>query len=103
MVTCIKPLPSMGLIQVTITALGENQIQLVVKDNGVGMSRERLEEIRNMTEKGSVDAGFGLCTTVQRLKLTYGKNCIFSIDSKPGEGTLIEIILPKEKERRSNG
>lgn len=99
----IKPMEGRGLIQVSITALGENQIQLVVKDNGVGMSRERLEEIRSMTESGSVDAGFGLCTTVQRLKLTYGKNCIFSIDSKPGEGTLIEIILPKEKERRSNG
>ncbi len=99
----IKPMDGRGLIQVSIMALGENQIQLRVQDNGVGMSRERLEEIRSMTESGSVNAGFGLCTTVQRLKLTYGKDCIFSIDSKPGEGTLIEIILPKETERRTNG
>ena len=36
----------------------------------------------------------GLYNTYRRLQMRYSDNLYFKIESKPGEGTLVEIRLP---------
>ncbi|MGN0307883.1 MAG: sensor histidine kinase [Lachnospiraceae bacterium] len=99
----IKPKEGRGCVRISIKKEEENQIYVLIEDDGVGMTSERLEQVRRTLMEGVCDAGFGLCTTLKRLKFTYGESCSFTIDSKEGRGTTIEISLPLETERRENG
>ena len=73
----------------------ENNIILVVKDNGRGMNidviRKSLQE--NVTES----EGYALKNVYQRLKLNYGKECSINLRSEPFKETSVEIIIPAEE------
>lgn len=60
-----------------------------VRDNGQGMSPERIAEI--MAGKGS---SVGMRNVHRRLKLMYGEEYGIDVQSNPGRGTTILICLP---------
>lgn len=72
----IKQKEGKGSVQVRIWPVGDDRVRVMVKDDGMGLSRERL---------------------------AYGDQCEFSIESKQGEGTTILITLPLEYERGDHG
>ena len=64
-------------------------------DNGLGMTKERLEEV---TEKIKADKmasgkGIGIANLAHRLKMMYGKNCTFHIESEKDKFTKIVITI----------
>ncbi|GIO15526.1 hypothetical protein J19TS2_50810 [Cohnella xylanilytica] len=61
-----------------------------VRDNGQGMSPERIADI--MSEKGS---SVGMRNVHLRLKLMYGDEYGITVQSNPGRGTTILICLPE--------
>lgn len=69
-----------------------------VEDNGCGMSEEVLRklrkdiEVRDMSRNKSI----GLYNINQRIRQHYGSGYHVRIFSKPGEGTLIRLIIPAE-------
>lgn len=67
----------------------EEAIDLIVKDNGVGMDEEKAKSI--LTEHSK---GYGVRNVNERLRLYYGVDGIMKVNSKPGEGTEIVITLP---------
>ncbi|NLP44052.1 MAG: histidine kinase [Peptococcaceae bacterium] len=67
-----------------------------IKDDGVGMSKTKIEEILN-TQK-EID-GIGLRNVNQRLKSHYGQG--LSISSEEGRGTTVMVRIPKNRERGS--
>ncbi|MBQ7565447.1 MAG: sensor histidine kinase [Lachnospiraceae bacterium] len=75
------------------------QLVLTVKDDGIGMSEEelsRLTRIAELKEKPSIEgSGFGIANVAERLRLNYGENCGISFESRAGEGTTVEIIIPQ--------
>lgn len=78
-----------GLIRVTAGRDDRGRIRVVVADNGCGIPAERLEAIR---KKGV--SGVGITNLDERLKLEYGPAYGVAIDSVPGEGTTVVILLP---------
>ncbi|SDI23121.1 two-component system, sensor histidine kinase YesM [Pseudobutyrivibrio sp. 49] len=82
-----------GVIKVSAVDLGDI-IELTVKDNGAGMSEERLAELRNALENGE-KIGFGLRTVHQRMQLLYGDEYGLKISSSEGVGTTITAVIPK--------
>lgn len=72
-----------------------NEGRLVVRDTGVGMDDDQLEKIFNpfytTKEEGT---GLGMAIT-HRIVEDHGG--IMNIDSSPGEGTTVEILLPTEE------
>ena len=62
------------------------QILITVQDNGVGF--EVPEEMAELASRGS----FGLMGLRERAQLFDGQ---VSINSKPGEGTRVQVILPR--------
>jgi len=66
-------------------------ILLSVEDNGIGMSEAELERIRQYNE----ESGIGFSNVHKRLKTLYGNYAQFMISSKLGEGTRIEVMIPK--------
>ncbi|AGB18609.1 sensor histidine kinase [Thermoanaerobacterium thermosaccharolyticum] len=83
---------------ISIKALyGDNQIILMVEDNGKGMSEEKIREIESGMSKG-----VGLKSTIERLKIYYNSADVVKIYSKIDEGTKIEITIPKNKEDQND-
>lgn len=70
-----------------------------IRDTGVGMPREQLEDIRHMfamaTENQAIDEDmlkFGLGLTSQLVAAVYGK---VQVESTPGEGTAFVVTIPQ--------
>lgn len=78
----------------------EDRIILCVRDNGIGMSEEKLTHVRALIRGEKMDAddpsGFGLSNVNQRLQLNYGPAYGLEIDSTYGEGTMVSAIIPKK-------
>lgn len=83
---------------ISIKALyGDNQIILMVEDNGKGMSEEKIREIESGMSKG-----VGLRSTIERLRIYYNSADVVKIYSKIDEGTKIEITIPIKKEDQND-
>ncbi len=84
-----------GTIAIRTDHLNDH-IRITVEDDGVGMSEEF---IKSMLENsiGSIDS-FGLRGTIERLRIFYGMDNCFQIESKVDLGTKITLLIPITKE-----
>lgn len=72
-----------------------DKIQLTVKDNGIGIAKEQLENIsQDIIKSSSEGIGIGLASLKNRLEYYYGKDFEFQINSEYGKGTEMVLILP---------
>lgn len=95
----IKEKEGLGLIKVKLT-LKEEQLSIVVIDNGIGIEPLRLSQIQQRLESDEERTKHvGLFNTNKRLKLTYNNKYNFRIRSKLGLGTMVEIVIPIRQER----
>ena len=71
-------------------------IFILVKDNGQGITKERLKEIRETLNQSDMQETehIGLNNINIRLKLLYGKEYGLSIDSEEERGTILTLRLP---------
>ncbi|WP_029319936.1 sensor histidine kinase [Butyrivibrio sp. AE3004] len=85
-----------GRIVVTGGDLGDS-IQITVKDDGIGMTGERLEQIRESlkSDKPGENTIYGLYNINERIKLSFGDEYGVAIDAAAGVGTIVNIRLPK--------
>lgn len=81
----------------------ENYLLLKIEDNGIGISRERLLQVRDgiqnkvPTEKDI----YGLYNVNERIRLHFGEKYGIFIESTYGEGTSVSVVLPyAEKENQ---
>ncbi len=85
------------LVAVNIFQIDQDLI-MVVKDNGIGMSSARLDELRDIIENNeSYTKYVGLLNTNQRLQLLYGTDYGVGIDSIEHIGTVVTIRLKAER------
>jgi len=98
----IEPKVGVGHVSVTVRkADGDDGPMLVigVKDNGTGMTPERLRELRIRLDNPlhvaeTPTRGIGLWNVQQRIRLFYGHDCQLEMDSVPGKGTTVIMKLP---------
>lgn len=69
-------------IAVSLIKTQDGELQLAIKDNGVGMDIETVDQ----------DKHFGLLGMRERVQALYGN---FSIEAAPNQGTVISIHIPK--------
>lgn len=91
----IAGMESGGLIRIEARSEGENDLLLTVQDNGVGMSREKIESIFNSPTPSA--HGFGLKNVDERIKLHYGPAYGLQIESEPNKGTRVLIRVRKDQ------
>ena len=68
---------------------------LSFRDNGLGMTKERLLEVNEKikADKMASGKGIGIANLAHRLKMMYGKNCTFRIESEKDKFTEIIITI----------
>ncbi|MBO4617485.1 MAG: histidine kinase [Lachnospiraceae bacterium] len=92
-----------GTIKIT-SYLEDDDIHIIVRDTGVGMSQDTIDELlgRSETPVEDQNASFGLKGTIERIKYYCDYKDVVRIRSEIGEFTEIELIIPtklKEEER----
>ncbi len=83
-----------GLIRVSGRAEDEHVV-FVVKDDGVGMSEERLNELCSSLTDNKRE-GFGLRAVHQRIQILFGSEYGLSLESVPDGGTKITVKIPMQ-------
>lgn len=81
--------------------LEEDKCVLVVEDNGIGMSPERLRQVQSglMTKIEDGSDFYGLYNVNERIRLKFGNSYGLRIYSVYQEGTRVEIWLPQKKKQ----
>lgn len=81
--------------RITLTAGDAGDlVQVTIRDNGKGISQEKLEELNQQHEAGHT-TGIGLRNVRERLRLFFNRDDLVSIESQEGIGTTITLLLPK--------
>ena len=91
----IIPMAEGGIIKIQAYTEEENFV-ITVSDDGVGMEKEKMQEILS----GNLEMNqrsFGLRGTIERLHIFYETDQIYHIESAPGEGTKITLTIPKNR------
>lgn len=96
----IKNKRGLGHIRVS-GQMDSGYLVFLVKDDGIGMTPERLKEVQAKIQQEKIDSdshtgssGFGLYNVQQRIKLNYGSQYGIWIDSTYGEGTEVRVEIP---------
>ncbi|WP_165908105.1 sensor histidine kinase [Hydrogenispora ethanolica] len=77
-------------------SLHNDRIKIAVLDNGIGITPEKLKEIRaRFSQKTDSSEHIGLINTYKRLSLVYNENFKMVIRSKYQSGTVVFIDLPR--------
>lgn len=77
------------------TVLGEDELLLIVEDNGWGMTAEKAKKLLDgEIRSAGGHSGIGVNNVNQRIKLYYGSRYGISIESEPDEGTKVTVHLP---------
>ena len=86
----VMPGERRGVISVICKDM-DTYIQFVIKDNGIGMTKEQTVKILTKDSKG-----YGVRNVNERLKLCYGEEYPMIIKSKENTGTEVIITIPKK-------
>ena len=99
----VEPKEEEGLVELSIYQEG-GYVMIRIRDNGMGINElekrkllsEKEEEDPNILSKGH-STGIGLRNVMSRLRLFYGVQNALQIDSKPNEGTTIQLAIPMKE------
>ncbi|PHV71626.1 hypothetical protein CS063_03420 [Sporanaerobium hydrogeniformans] len=91
-----------GSLVITITQV-EEQLRLSVADSGIGMSKERIQDLlQNDQEIKGEMRSIGVANVRQRIQQIYGAKGNLTIDSVEGVGTQVVIHIPYYVARENN-
>lgn len=72
----------------------DSKLLFMIKDTGLGMSEEQVENILVTEHRKSKGSGVGIKNVDERIKLCYGSEYGLKIDSELEVGTTVKIYLP---------
>lgn len=78
----------------------ENVLNVTVKDNGIGMSQEVLQSLKDKISNNRLEEykgfnGVGVTNIILRMKMTYGEAFSYEFQSEEGRGTAVILKIPK--------
>ncbi len=82
-------------IEIDIRLPGEDQLEIMIRDNGNGFPDDVLRQLQSGTFKASRDGQhLGISNVQYRLKHIFGQKASLSFDNAPEAGARIKIVLP---------
>lgn len=76
-----------------------DRLVMIVRDNGVGMEQQKLEQLRHAMAAGETPQEHtGIIHIYRRLRYYFGDDCDMQVSSKPDEYFEVRIALPVREE-----
>lgn len=93
-----------GTVEVLVHCVEPDKLRITVQDDGCGMDKSTLEDMLRYIRKKSLNSssnknGIGLTNIYQRLRLFYGDQADFQIESTRGCGTKVHITIPEDTKK----
>jgi two-component system sensor histidine kinase YesM len=89
----IEPLKEAGMLDISVELTAEG-LTCTVRDNGVGIEAHKLQALQHDLEQPDViGENVGIKNVYYRLKLFYGEDVDFRIETAQGVGTAIRIVI----------
>jgi Predicted signal transduction protein with a C-terminal ATPase domain len=79
----------------------EQMLCIAITDNGCGMTEEKLQQLLNHVNGSEERVSFGIYNVNERLKRHYGEAFRLQIQSGPGEGTSIRLLIPQPERKKA--
>jgi two-component system, LytTR family, sensor histidine kinase LytS len=76
----------------------DNSTLVTVRDNGQGMSKERINQLGKQIIDSETGSGIALFNVNRRLTMNFGEDASLWINSEPGRGTKISFTIPQAEE-----
>ncbi|SKA74194.1 two-component system, sensor histidine kinase YesM [Clostridium sp. USBA 49] len=90
----IEMIDGIGVININIK-FNEDELFCKIIDNGIGIEKEKLQQIQEALKKGKlINGSYGIVNIYKRLKLYFGEEVKFTINSKLNKGTEVELRIP---------
>jgi len=89
----LEPRISGGTVTLRSRITEDGQLMVEVEDDGVGMAPEREtgSPMNGLVRRGS---GIGMRNVRERMEVLYGKLAAVEINSRPGRGTKVTLLMP---------
>lgn len=86
-----------SLLEISGGLTQDGGIRFCIRDNGSGMTGERLEELRESLRQAAVkkEAGYGLKGVQRRIVLFYGADCGIRVDNNEEGGLCVEVKISR--------
>lgn len=89
-----------GLLEITAKK-NEEFLELIIRDNGCGIQKDKLEAIRKVLKNEQIKSidniGIGIQNVASRMRPFYGPQVRIVVDSQVGRGTTFTFYLPMPK------
>jgi len=82
-----------GIISITVRSQ-DSFISISIKDNGIGMDKEKINSLMSQVKNQST--GLGVFNVKKRLELYFNRDDLFVIKSQREKGTEIIILIPSD-------
>jgi len=93
----IESNPGIGLITIQI-AHEAQYIVFVISDNGMGMTEQKLKELESyFSDDEQMGDNVGMKNVFTRLRIVYGNEFTYKMESEEGSGTRIMLRLPMKE------
>ena len=94
----IADLEEEGCITLSVTSSGEDDIAVIVRDNGKGMDEMRVNELRlQLLGERRNTGGIGIQNVHNRIQRVFGPRYGITLSSELGAGTTFIITIPKRQ------
>ena len=77
----------------------DDTVEIEIKDNGIGMDKEKLALFKSLCSGESGTNNIGIQNVIKRLRLQYDTDIPIIVDSIEKCGTSVKLILPIKKEK----
>lgn len=82
-----------GTVNAHIESNGD-RLNIIIEDDGCGMDEEALSNLRELIKNPKDTGGIGLSNIIQRMRLFYGDEYTFEVESTVNRGTKIFVSVP---------
>ena len=80
----------------------EEKLQIVIKDDGVGMDNKELEHFLELCHSHGAEHSIGVNNVMKRLYLHYGEEFEVFVESKKELGTILKLLIPLRKAKNED-
>lgn len=91
----ILPKENGGTITIRIKEV-DHMLRVSILDDGIGIDPNIQKSLLNRSRKGPISKHIGVQNVYDRLKLYYGEDIDFTMNSTPEQGTVTTLVIPYE-------